>query len=286
MGSLSAVQNDPNFPLELEREIFEVCALNDTKTIPKLMLVAQRTKEWLEPLLFRTIYFCNVSYYLDGVCDRRPMPIEAFMRAVETKPMSFFDNIRHLLVLGSISAPDLRAICDACRSPVDVFINFEVSYTLPIISSLNITRLAASIDALFYPPIDFAHPLFSHVTHLSLTDAFIGRLDVYKGVEVIPHLTHLSFAYPGFLPICAPILRSCPKLRVLLLHCSTISHEAAALGQEDLRFVATTDFTFFPFEVWQRGLRGGKDKWTLVEDFIAKRVRGEIDRSSYIIPLP
>jgi hypothetical protein len=36
----------PTLPRELEREIFELCDLSRPTFIPKLMLVAQRVKEW------------------------------------------------------------------------------------------------------------------------------------------------------------------------------------------------------------------------------------------------
>jgi hypothetical protein len=36
----------PILPTELERQIFELCALSRPVRIPKLMLVAWRVKEW------------------------------------------------------------------------------------------------------------------------------------------------------------------------------------------------------------------------------------------------
>jgi hypothetical protein len=36
----------PTLPSELEREIFEICAVSRPVCIPKLVLVAQRVKEW------------------------------------------------------------------------------------------------------------------------------------------------------------------------------------------------------------------------------------------------
>jgi hypothetical protein len=43
---MALVPSSPLFPLDLERDIFEICALSGLVSIPKLMLVAQRVKVW------------------------------------------------------------------------------------------------------------------------------------------------------------------------------------------------------------------------------------------------
>jgi hypothetical protein len=40
------LNGSPILPPELEREIFEICAISRPASIPNLMLVAQRVKEW------------------------------------------------------------------------------------------------------------------------------------------------------------------------------------------------------------------------------------------------
>ncbi|KAJ7120747.1 hypothetical protein C8R43DRAFT_79800 [Mycena crocata] len=45
----------PLFPPDIEREIFEITARESRSTIPGLVLVAQRVKFWLEPILYRTL---------------------------------------------------------------------------------------------------------------------------------------------------------------------------------------------------------------------------------------
>jgi hypothetical protein len=46
MGAQSGNSSAPMLPLELEREIFEICAYLRPVSIPRLMLVACRVKEW------------------------------------------------------------------------------------------------------------------------------------------------------------------------------------------------------------------------------------------------
>jgi hypothetical protein len=46
------VLNSPILPPELERGIFEICAISRPVSIPNLMLVAQRVKEWCVAIFF------------------------------------------------------------------------------------------------------------------------------------------------------------------------------------------------------------------------------------------
>ncbi|KAJ7126167.1 hypothetical protein C8R44DRAFT_121208 [Mycena epipterygia] len=43
---MESVRTAPILPPELERQIYEICALSRPVLIPKLMLVAWRAKEW------------------------------------------------------------------------------------------------------------------------------------------------------------------------------------------------------------------------------------------------
>ncbi|KAJ7887662.1 hypothetical protein B0H14DRAFT_3430691 [Mycena olivaceomarginata] len=66
------MSSSPMLPAELEREVFEICSLSRPVSIPTLMLIAKRVKEWIEPLLYRV------------------------------KPPKFFhDTARHLLLFGA-----------------------------------------------------------------------------------------------------------------------------------------------------------------------------------------
>ncbi|KAK7047058.1 hypothetical protein R3P38DRAFT_3176535 [Favolaschia claudopus] len=51
------MSNSPCFPPELERYIFETAALFYPHTIPRLLPVARRVLIWIEPLLYRRVYF-------------------------------------------------------------------------------------------------------------------------------------------------------------------------------------------------------------------------------------
>ncbi|KAJ7258280.1 hypothetical protein C8J57DRAFT_1516178 [Mycena rebaudengoi] len=47
--------DDPRSAPELEQVILELCAADRSASIPRLMLVAQRVKEWVEAALYRVI---------------------------------------------------------------------------------------------------------------------------------------------------------------------------------------------------------------------------------------
>ncbi|TFK58527.1 hypothetical protein BDN72DRAFT_906654 [Pluteus cervinus] len=56
----------PRLPVELERAIFEDAAQGSRDSIPTLMLLANRVKEWLEPLLYSIVVIHQSSRGLKG----------------------------------------------------------------------------------------------------------------------------------------------------------------------------------------------------------------------------
>ncbi|KAJ7916867.1 hypothetical protein B0H13DRAFT_1573879, partial [Mycena leptocephala] len=98
----------PSLPLELECTIFEIAALSCPVGIPKLMLVAQRVKDWVEPLLYRTVIVMPASTSREAlipIC--RP---EKFMHLISTKPPSFFHSTVKTLYVGGIFPPQSEII--------------------------------------------------------------------------------------------------------------------------------------------------------------------------------
>ncbi|KAJ7181334.1 hypothetical protein C8R43DRAFT_269710 [Mycena crocata] len=268
-------------PAELQREIFEVCALRYRAFIPTLMLVAHYVKEWVEPLLFHTIYFGDIIYERFTFYAPRPLPLEVFRRALQSKSIAFFaKSIRRLFLGPGIPEADLHAICAACSGPLDVRLVPEDynEHTLPILRTLKIERLTAWLQTLFNDNIDFNDPVFSHVTHLSVSEEGYNddEVDVLRGVSQLPTLTHLYLDDSIYLPVCGAILDSCPRLRVLAIFCDPPESQTAAIAKKDARFVV---FTVDCVYAWSQG----GTQWIFVDNFMAKRAAGEIDSSSYVI---
>ncbi|KAJ7181336.1 hypothetical protein C8R43DRAFT_968965 [Mycena crocata] len=276
---LPAPEASPELPPELQRDIFEVCALRYPAFIPTLMLVAHHIKEWVEPFLFRTIHICDDSWYLDGNCDRRPMPTHVVRRVTQSKSASFLaQNVRNLLFIGPIDESVVSAIWDLCSGPLNIFVDL-VYHSLPILAGLNITHLCTTFDCLFLRPLGPNHPMFSNLTHLTICNFPWGGTELWMDVARIPHLTHFSIDDSGYLPACPPILKACPKLRALLFLCKEdVPAAAAVVAEEDLRFVVFSK-ALNGLAEWQRG---GPD-WASAEEFIDKRLTGVIDRTFYVI---
>ncbi|KAJ7466668.1 hypothetical protein B0H11DRAFT_1733189 [Mycena galericulata] len=213
----------PILPVELEKEIFEIAAYSRPLCIPKLMLVAWRVKIWVEPLLYRIVVLLGD---LDCLCleemEGYPYEDDKIFTRIQSTPTSVFRNsVRHLC-LNLIFEPVAEFILSASPGVEDLWI---VSYgagntsLLPIIGPLPLKRLHCCLEALFIPEtqIDFAHQLFSHLTHLEIfTDNNPEVTQPWSEIALIPHLTHLSFNDVDLLSLSLNILNTCKSLQVLV----------------------------------------------------------------------
>jgi len=291
----------PVLPPELEREIFEICALSRPVSIPKLMLIAQRVKDWVEPLLYRTM---AVDY-------GRPVPglgvpdytLKAVLAAIHTKPPAFFPHaVRNLMLCAwyDSTADELSAvetILRACTSVENLSVPQIPDALIPLVACLPLKHLYASCKLLLraLPPTD---AFFSRLTHIELEDVFEDKDDVETActtLTALPHLTHVSFTSPELIPICPRLLKSCMALRVLIcflhyaLDYSDENHAHAPTLVKDVRFVVMGCGDLL--EEWYAGVRHSADYWThgadywrRAEIFIAKRRAREIDPLQYEIP--
>ncbi|KAJ7368668.1 hypothetical protein DFH08DRAFT_831941 [Mycena albidolilacea] len=162
----------PTFPPELEREIFEICALSQPILIPKLMLVVQRVKDWVEPLLYRTM----AMDYIPQDRGRPNYSVDALLSAIRAKPPAFFPcAVRHL------AFPFRVASSGETRSPAEIILGvctgienlsmLDIPEALiPLVRSLPLKHLYAECGPLLstlstLPP---THTFFSRLTHLEV----------------------------------------------------------------------------------------------------------------------
>ncbi|KAJ7604475.1 hypothetical protein FB45DRAFT_51216 [Roridomyces roridus] len=266
---------EPRLPLELEQTIFVLTAYVDPLSVPILMLVAWRVKDWVERLQYRVILFSGGLAGLDG---ERMYPHEdddSFSRLLSLSPSLLRDSVRHLC-LCQLPHHDVEALVTACPNVEDLWGGPE---RLDAIGALPLKRLHASLVPLFFPkPIEFQHPLFSRLTHLEIFDRQVSvELASWSGLAVLPHLTHLAFNDEDFLYIFPDILRLCPSLKVLALvlayhgHPPRVSEELA----RDPRFVWMMCAQFI--QDWHMGALSGADYWTRAEDFVARRRAGLLE---------
>ncbi|KAJ6472048.1 hypothetical protein C8R45DRAFT_1078177 [Mycena sanguinolenta] len=281
-------------PTELERTIFEITAFSAPECIPKLVLVAWRVKIWLEPILYRTLFFPadHDHYHL----------MVPFLGTLASKPAAFFArSTRHLLMI-EVDPFVMRSILSACSQVENLWVmtmstssSEGIHSLLPLVSSLpNLKHLYINLVALFAgAAIDFAHPIFSHLTHLELigyeTFSLETDLDTWRGLACLPCLTHLSFDDPSFIVFCPHLLEACQSLRVLVALWGTRSIEREQKRPDSLVWRLRTDFRFVMTTCalwehdWLRGANGGKDYWGRAEEFAAsRRAVGDVASSNWM----
>ncbi|KAF8211007.1 hypothetical protein K438DRAFT_1959209 [Mycena galopus ATCC 62051] len=283
---MTSPESPPAFPPELEREVFEICAVSRPVTIPKLMLVARRVKEWVEPLLYRIICL-----------GRRPPTgfpeylIENIMLAIRAKPPGFFEAAVRCLMVDDFQDPDeIDQILDVCTGVQRLFIYDAPDSWLDRIVSFPLERLHLNYcDSLqFMRVLAPEHTLCRRLTHLEITGGMDDTHAVCDALIALPHLSHLAFSDRPFVHSCPQLLESCKRLRALV--CQALDAEEIqmhrAVLERDVRFV---QFSWYfrrrngRTVDWHIGAQGGVDSWTQIECFIAKRRSREIDPLQYQI---
>ncbi|KAJ7490173.1 hypothetical protein B0H11DRAFT_1912191 [Mycena galericulata] len=282
----------PKFPPELERPILELCALLWPSSILKLMLVAKRFKEWIQPLLYRTLVLTSQPG-LRLIHGYAHLDAATLLRIFETKPYpSLQSSIRHLHldhptreILGAI-AP-LFNFAENIRihgTPAFwVLAEEEISF---LMAGASPRRVYTASMTLFdnLPP---SHRFFSQLTHLEITGESFARIDS-DGYPVcaMPCLTHLSFTWIGLIPACNELLKKCPALSVLVfLNPPLVLPDLAVnLLLNDLRFVTIPLENLF--HDWLAGIHDDSDYWSRADDIVARRrVEGTIVREYSEHPL-
>ncbi|KAF8181920.1 hypothetical protein K438DRAFT_1840640 [Mycena galopus ATCC 62051] len=269
---------EPLLPPEIERETLELTALSHPGTIPALLRVAKRVYIWIEPLLYRIISLKH---------ERDPMVL-ALKEAITSKPPEFLRNaVRHLILNTddnfSIDRKQLLRLCEDIITFVasDSFLD---SALLPILAEMRVQRLSLKMEALFRPePINFGHPLFSHVTHLDLLDIYSASLVVHlPHVPLLPALTHLCLDTSVPRDSMLRVLEDCPRLQLLLVqwYHSDVSYASAKTPHAyDVRFVIGTYSNYW--EECKSSAMGGPDFWAEADDFVARKRKGEIEVTRY-----
>ncbi|KAJ6535834.1 hypothetical protein DFH09DRAFT_1179443 [Mycena vulgaris] len=199
MSSLELEALDPILSVELERPIFETAARAHPTSIPTLLLVATRVRVWyLEPLLFQVLCI----HTTDG--PRTPLFRSPFSR--------WQNHVRHIGFSGHgpNNDPDQKSIT-TILSMCNKTVNLAFFDMFPL------------LDSMFDPKHrNFAHRMFSHLTHLDILDFGAQSWEPWSGLAQMPHLTHLSF-HNNNIPksVIHSALVECPSLIVLIIVFST-----------------------------------------------------------------
>ncbi|KAF8194013.1 hypothetical protein K438DRAFT_1934739 [Mycena galopus ATCC 62051] len=273
----------PTLPPELESQIFEIYALSRPRSIPRLMLVAKRVKEWVEPLLYRTM----------AVGSERPIAgfptysADIVMAAIRNNPPSFFFcAVRNLAAL-NCNTYDVEAVLAACSSVENLWLTGQKEAWIPLIAALPLKRLCADCYPILHA-LSPTHQVFSRLTHVELEDLIPDPEDcntLATALSSLPRLTHLSFSFSGLISLCPRMLESCISLRALVcLNTYAMSaYNAHELGlAPDVRFVVMRLPRYV--EDWYAGAQSGADYWSRAETFIVERRAGDRDPLQFVIP--
>ncbi|KAJ7052111.1 hypothetical protein C8F01DRAFT_634025 [Mycena amicta] len=298
--------DEPRLPRELEREIFYTAALLDPSTIPTLLRVARRVLTWVEPLLYRTLEFRNRPYHFSQ------------LNAASTKPPEFLARAVRCVVL--YAEPDYARDYEAAGGTLSMCTGvtglalaggISVQHLVPFLSAMPIQRFAGFfsqiMDVTKESPSEAiaAHPLLRRLTHIDLFDSldtrngfaiigilhslpFLTHLAIARGPQVVSHinaisslpfLTHLGIYRPigSINTICRwlePTLKTCQSLRILAV-LNYVDDRDVPESFRDPRFVLCS------CESWIDGLLDGPNFWTVAEDFVARKRRGEVDASVF-----
>ncbi|KAF7330031.1 hypothetical protein MKEN_00267100 [Mycena kentingensis (nom. inval.)] len=266
-------------PPELEREIFENAALNDTRTTLSLILVARRAHIWCLPALYRTLQ----------VNPGQPK-YDAFKRAPVNTPW-VATGLRHIHFESQwdCNFAICASIVAACPNITSIGATnvFAGPSSLEVMSGLlNLRRLVVSLYELFDVSlestklivIDPRHPVVARVTHLSLHDNMRSHQTpaICDALPGFPVLTHLRLKL-GLSPTSVhTLLSACPRLEVLLLTGQQHVNIFAAPERyplEDPRLLWGDDGDNY-YTFWASCLRGtlGKDDlWTVADEVVRER---------------
>ncbi|KAF7291379.1 hypothetical protein MIND_01282400 [Mycena indigotica] len=276
--------SDTIFPPELECVIFKLAAAQDRGSIPRLMLVAWRVKEWIEPLLYQPLVFDSQT-----TRDNNLGPAFPFERLPQLSPNAAAGVKSSMISI--FPAASVLAILEKLPSLENVFLSVaEKLYTdaepLPAaFTRLRFRHLYCALgDILSLPALDsLAYNCFAGLTHLELfseppswraaTAPWPATRNSWALIAALPRLTHfaLNNVYPGSL--VAFLLSACARLT-----CLVILSVAARAGRytpavaHDPRFVVMRPgFVGGYLRDWVSGAQGAPDYWARADAFIAGR---------------
>ncbi|KAF9044373.1 hypothetical protein BJ165DRAFT_1480810 [Panaeolus papilionaceus] len=259
-----AKTTEPFFPMELERKIFEL-AFNpdDPVTNGRMVMVAQRTRSWLRPLMYRVFSLHSFRRFPKlALC-----PNEVDLgEAVAFAEHLILDTAQHTIEEASV----LIEICPNLQN-LAVWGSFKIWEFLDSISRLkHLRRLSGTFHTLTREQL--VTPAFTSLTHLEL---LFPRGDwPFDALASFTHLTHFTLYGEGKLswdqmPL---IVSYCQSLRALIV-CTPhreLPRECLQVLNEEPRLVVF-DVSMNNADDWIRGANGGADIWWHADNFVFAR---------------
>ncbi|KAK7023289.1 hypothetical protein R3P38DRAFT_3270833 [Favolaschia claudopus] len=245
------MSSSPILPLELEMAIFELCALSLPVFIPKLMLVAHRVKEWVEPIFYRTICIC-----VDSSAPEFPRLTQDTLSSLIThKPPAFFrkhQNAKSLLLF--------------CSDTENLWLAYTDNTWISLVENLPLKRLDTELQ--LFLSLEATRPVFSRLTHLTLDQPAAA-----SALVRLPMLSHLALSWRHDHVAEYSQALELKTLVVFII----LKNDPSPLATEEEIMAKDVRFVIMPLRNyiwdWHSGIRDGEDYWSDAEAFVAMRQR-------------
>ncbi|KAK7023313.1 hypothetical protein R3P38DRAFT_3270880 [Favolaschia claudopus] len=269
----------PALPPELERPIFELCALSKPKVIPTLMLVAYRVKDWVEPILYR-IFTMN-AHRSNFIARHLPeFTLDSLSVSLQQKSHTWFrTTVRHFAYIEDnlFRDPIEQTLIAICLDIEDLFLSSGTS------GSGRSRRGFGLPSSGHYDP-DFDNDLTPDPDSITALTA--------RTLSVLPHLTHLSLNGFFFTREVNEILQI-STLLVIIFNFAYTYYPAwdrplltdKVLSDARVVVISPGEGDYFDLRRWCLGaLSGlkGRDYWRDAEEFIEKRRAWEIEAGKHV----
>nr|GAT52387.1 predicted protein [Mycena chlorophos] len=297
----------PRLPEDLEREIFLYAAQAtsglddrdsaqvevDVEAVKRLVLVAKRTRDWLQPLLFRSLIL------LEHTSQTR-LPALSFL--LSSKSADFWAHGPRSIVLNVAFGPDDAAVVLPLLKACTRLERLTIASPDPerrrlllcLTKMTELKRLTAELGMLFdhtIGSIDLSMPGFPGcaLTHLSLLDELYGispaqETHLASQLYALPELRYLALYGTVPASFLLAVLPSCPRLRLLVNRFPDSGRTTVqTMYERHLTTVTDVRFVIMPHgrlnAEWEEGDK--QEWWDEAERFVEEKKQGMIDASRF-----
>ncbi|KAK7006282.1 tyrosinase central domain-containing protein [Favolaschia claudopus] len=275
--------DEPAFPPELEREIYEVTALKYPGSIPSLLRVARHVHSWIEPLLYRVVQVDSDMKATRAISDA--------MKRGRT-PEFFHAAVHHLALHSSSTRADVKqllSLCTGIRGFASMDTSIDPSMLRILAEMRHLRRMCCSLEVLFgnFDSIDLKHPVLQNLTHLDVFDHDANFWTFVGPLLRLPSLTHLGLSrnyWDTFNRDGLPVAASdCPALQIVLFQWPVGIESQAHYDsiKEPRRYDLPIVIGLYDdyWGDWEDEARGLLTFWAEADDFVLRRRAGEIEGS-------
>ncbi|TFK26086.1 hypothetical protein FA15DRAFT_755274 [Coprinopsis marcescibilis] len=265
-----------NLPTELQRQIFLQAAIDDPASTVKLILVARRVCEWLQPIIYRMVTI--------GAGDG-----DLFIRTLTEKPPDFFHaNVKHLCLTRPAEVGRAKRVLEVCKGVAHLALWVDVLGVLgpgsvaSLVATLPLQRL--SIECRHFLDI-FSNPSalppiwYRSLTHLELVFWDYDEAPPFPPLTALRSLTHLAIRGLNYWDIqeayVASILSSFQRLKFLLIFFDESESLEEIPRSVDNRVVFLPYPEEAPVRNWEAIWRGTSTIWLEAEEEIERRMEEE-----------